>query len=75
MSLCWSQDIFDRPDFAHIVQTLDAELEVLTNRATAAKEIKYKKKKKVEMMGLKPLDTDTRIQVEGQHYVGNMNLV
>lgn len=75
MSLCWSQDIFDRPDFIHIVQTLDAELEVLTNRATAAKEIKYKKKKKVEMIGLKPLDTDTRLQTEDQHYVGNMNLV
>eukprot|EP01083_Nonionella_stella_P254270 873947_1 len=44
MSLCWSQDIFDRPDFIRIVETLDAELEVLTNRSSAANEIKYKKK-------------------------------
>jgi len=77
MQMCWSQDIIDRVDFIRIVATLDTELEVLTNKQSTAKDIKYKKKKKekVEMVGLKPLDTDTRINTEGQEYKGDMNIV
>ena len=77
MQMCWSQDIVDRVDFIRIVATLDTELEVLTNKQSTAKDIKYKKKKKekVEMVGLKPLDTDTRIHTEGQQYMGDMNIV
>jgi len=71
MQMCWSQDILDRLDFNRIVETLDIELEILTNKQSTAKSIKYKKKKKekVEMIGLKPLDTDTRIAMN------DMNLV
>ena len=64
MQQCWSNDIFDRPDFDRIVVSLDDELELLlANKNNCQYSVKTNKKKMANEQDLEQdlqLDTDTR---------------
>mmetsp|Transcript_17729 Transcript_17729/g.23653 ORF Transcript_17729/g.23653 Transcript_17729/m.23653 type:complete len:291 (-) Transcript_17729:340-1212(-) len=68
MKDCWSSDIFNRPDFAYILQVLDSEIEELLRDdgvvPSRSSEIRAKKRKSqrktAEKVGQR-LDVDTRI--------------
>jgi serine/threonine protein kinase len=65
MTACWSTDIFARPEFDHIFNTLNAEVDQLIHEEgvvpTRASDIRAKNRKQKAKRGESRLDLDTRI--------------
>lgn len=65
MTACWSADIFARPEFDHIVNILNGEVDQLIHEEgvvpTRASDIRAKKRKHKAKRGESRLDLDTRI--------------
>ena len=64
MTACWSTDIFSRPEFDHIVNILEAEVDQLIHEEgvvpTRASDIRAKKRKAKVKLEESRLDLDTR---------------
>lgn len=65
MTTCWAADIRSRPEFDHIFNVLDEEVEQLVREEgvvpTRTSDIRAKKRKKKRIRGESRLDLDTRI--------------
>lgn len=64
MTACWSTDIFSRPEFDHIVNILEAEVDQLIHEEgvvpTRASDIRAKKRKAKVKLEESRLDLDAR---------------